>query len=283
MKKHDYDKVIAGATAGLCSRFVIAPLDVVKIRMQVNSAPEYRNVIVTARRIIHKEGIQVYENGLFHFRPSGRRFSVSNLHFINSGGQYFADPIPLNIDKMLTGALSGIVASSCTYPFDILRTRFAVQGNGDQKAVRTILKSEGLVGFYKGLVPTIIQVGPYMGIIFYSYEGIRKILDRISEDWQFNSSFFAGGLSGIIAKTITMPFDVIRKRMQIQTPQRSMLIQSVPSIPCSWSKSFFKILTQEGPKSLFRGLTPALIKSGPSSAVTFFVYENMLELLKSEE
>lgn len=64
--------VLAGATAGLISRFCIAPLDVVKIRLQLQihslsdptshsavTGPVYKGTLSTMRAIVRQEGITV--------------------------------------------------------------------------------------------------------------------------------------------------------------------------------------------------------------------------------
>jgi solute carrier family 25 thiamine pyrophosphate transporter 19 len=64
--------VLAGAAAGLVSRFVIAPLDVVKIRLQLQihsltdplsyrgvRGPTYKGIVYTAKEIFRQEGLTV--------------------------------------------------------------------------------------------------------------------------------------------------------------------------------------------------------------------------------
>jgi Mitochondrial carrier protein len=71
-----------------------------------------------------------------------------------------------------------------------------------------------------------------------------------------------------------MPFDVIRKRMQIQGPQQQAIVQRVP-VYAGVTDCFRSIVKHEGAKGLFRGLAPSILKSAPSTAVTFFVVEQM--------
>lgn len=65
--------VISGAVAGLVSRFCIAPLDVIKIRLQLQihslsdplshhgyKGPIYKGTLGTARAILKAEGIKVH-------------------------------------------------------------------------------------------------------------------------------------------------------------------------------------------------------------------------------
>lgn len=47
-----------------------------------------------------------------------------------------------------------------------------------------IYKNEGAVGFYRGLWPAIVQIMPYMGLLFSSYDifakGFKKL--RVKEE-----------------------------------------------------------------------------------------------------
>ncbi len=78
-------------------------------------------------------------------------------------------------DRDFILALAGTVATTMTYPFDLLRTRFAVQGSENRiylslsHAIKDIAQKEGLVGFYKGLLPSILSIIPQMGMVFEAH------------------------------------------------------------------------------------------------------------------
>ena len=91
---------------------------------------------------------------------------------------------PTTMGKLLAGAVSGAVAQSFTYPFDVLRRRFQVntmsglgyQYKGFFDAIRVIVKTEGARGLYKGLLPNLLKVAPSIGSSFASYELTRDFL-----------------------------------------------------------------------------------------------------------
>lgn len=91
---------------------------------------------------------------------------------------------PTALGKLAAGAVSGAVAQSFTYPFDVLRRRFQVntmsglgyQYKGFFDAIRVIVKTEGVRGLYKGLLPNLLKVAPSIGSSFLSYEIARDFL-----------------------------------------------------------------------------------------------------------
>lgn len=86
--------------------------------------------------------------------------------------------------SFIAGSTSACVATTATYPFDLLRTRFAIQATpGNPKvytslydAIFKIYKQEGFSGFFRGVTPAVMAMVPYMGVFFTSYEHIRQIM-----------------------------------------------------------------------------------------------------------
>jgi solute carrier family 25 thiamine pyrophosphate transporter 19 len=71
-----------------------------------------------------------------------------------------------------------------------------------------------------------------------------------------------------------------RKRLQVQGPTRTAyLVDSIPKYGPKMTlvSGIISIIKTEGWLSLYKGLWPALLKSGPSSAITFLIYEQCKE------
>jgi solute carrier family 25 thiamine pyrophosphate transporter 19 len=191
--------------------------------------------------------------------------------------------LPNAAQSFIAGAGAGALATTATYPLDLLRTRFAAQGTDRVYAslissIRDIAQHEGLHGFFQGLVAGVGQVFPYMGLFFSTYESLR--LPLASLQMPFGSSdAVAGVLAGVAAKTGVFPLDLIRKRLQVQGPTRSRYVHK--NIPAY--KGIFPtlktIIQKEGMRGLYRGLTVSLIKAAPASAITMWTYERALHIL----
>jgi solute carrier family 25 thiamine pyrophosphate transporter 19 len=141
--------------------------------------------------------------------------------------------------EFVAGAVAGSIATTITYPFDLLRTRFAAQGkikiySSLSNAILQIYKVEGFLGFYRGLVPTLAQIFPMMGSIFSTYGFLKRnliVLENNEKSFGIIKGFTniaCGGIAGMVGKTLVMPFDIIRKRLQVQGPHRNKYFGYTP-------------------------------------------------------
>ncbi|KAK3485731.1 mitochondrial carrier domain-containing protein [Neurospora crassa] len=160
----------AGATAGLISRFVIAPLDVVKIRLQL----QHHSL---SDPLIHQRGAEIIGGG----PGSGRGNIPAELLYVSYAAVQFTTyrsitqflqaafpkdqnkQLPPSVESFIAGASAGGVATAVTYPLDLLRTRFAAQGvervyPSLVHAFKTIYASEGVTGYFRGLGPGLAQI-----------------------------------------------------------------------------------------------------------------------------
>ncbi|EFR02300.1 mitochondrial deoxynucleotide carrier [Nannizzia gypsea CBS 118893] len=294
--------VAAGAIAGLVSRFCIAPLDVVKIRLQLQihslsdplshrdvKGPIYKGTVSTLFAIARQEGITGLWKGnipaeILYICYGGIQFTAYRsvtqlLHLLPPQHR-----IPGPVETFISGATAGGIATASTYPFDLLRTRFAAQGNNKVyrslvSSVRDIYCYEGAGGFFRGVTAAVAQVVPYMGLFFVAYEALRKPLSTV--DLPFGSGdATAGMIASVLAKTGVFPLDLVRKRLQVQGPTRSKYVHvNIPEYHGVVS-TIRTIVATQGVRGLYRGLTVSLIKAAPASAVTMWTYERAMAVLK---
>ena len=285
-------------------RFCIAPLDVVKIRLQLQThslsdatstsqgnikGPIYKGILGTLRTIFRDESITGLWKGnipaeflcVFYGAiqfASYRNFTLL-LHSLPAEHR-----LPSSAESFIAGAGAGGLATATTYPLDLLRTRFAAQGNvkvytSILSSVRDITRNEGPKGFFRGATAAVGQILPYMGIFFTVYEALRVPIAGM--ELPFGSGDAASGvIASVLAKTSVFPLDLVRKRLQVQGPTRSQYVHG--NIPeCDGvMRTVRMIVARQGVRGLYRGLTVSLVKAAPTSAVTMWTYERSLKLFK---
>ena len=199
----------------------------------------------------------------------------------------------LAIHKFLAGAVAGSVACVACYPLDLVRTRLTTELEGHEHyrgindAFRKILKEEGFLGFYSGIGPTMFVAVPNFAISYSVYGTLKEHalddelfynLRRIDADsgepkLGFLLTVLCGAASGCLATAITFPMDTIRRRMQIQN------LHIDPADRVGSRQQLSRLINEEGLRSLYRGLTPEMLKVIPMVGTMFLVYEWSKEML----
>ncbi|CAN6600971.1 mitochondrial thiamine pyrophosphate carrier 1 [Trichomonascus vanleenenianus] len=282
---------MCGGLAGLVSRFVIAPLDVLKIRLQLQvTKPQYNPgtaIINTACSILKNEGVTALWKGnipaeILYVLYGATQFTAYKA--INNLCNSYNMPDTLNL--FVSGSSAGVLATSATYPFDLLRTRFAAQVSrtdrlytGLIQSIRHVYQHEGgLRGFWRGAAPAVLSIVPYMGVFFVVYEKGRVLLaSQATLDLLPAPEATSGFVAGVIAKTVVFPLDVIRKRLQVQGPARSSFAGGhIPLYPTNVVSCARQIVLTEGVRGLYKGFFISLVKNAPASAVTIWTFERSL-------
>lgn len=208
-----------------------------------------------------------------------------SMSMLLESAPFFSRRLPDAAESFISGASAGAVATTVTYPLDLLRTRFAAQGRRKVYsslwvAVRNIKRDEGFRGFFRGLGPGLAGIAPFMGIFFATYERLRLAFGGLNLPWGSGEAT-AGIVASIVAKTSVFPLDLVRKRIQIQGPTRAMYAYGQMPEYKSALHALRSIVRMEGFRGLFKGLPISLIKAAPASAITVWTYERTLHFMMS--
>ncbi|WVF68991.1 hypothetical protein IAT40_003765 [Kwoniella sp. CBS 6097] len=133
--------------------------------------------------------------------------------------------------------------------------------------VQTIIKEEGYRGVYRGVGPVMLRQGANSAVRFSSYSTLKQFAQgSVVPGTQVPGwmTFGIGATAGVITVYCTMPFDVIKTRMQslrAKTEYRN-------SLHCA-----YRILTEEGVLKFWKGTVPRLGRLIMSGGIIFTVYE----------
>ncbi|KAI5461308.1 mitochondrial carrier domain-containing protein [Mariannaea sp. PMI_226] len=283
---------MAGLSAGSVATLVVHPLDIVKTRMQIfrtsHSPSSVRPSTMSILRSLaaSPQPLASLYRGL---TPNlvGNASSWASFFFFKSrferalaASQGRARPSPG--DYFAASAFSGAATAALTNPIWVLKTRMVSSDRGTQGAypsmlagARTILATEGVRGFYRGLAVSLIGVS-HGAVQFAVYEPAKRwyYLRRlrrqgVGEDHPMTTeaTVALSSMAKLVAGAVTYPYQVLRSRLQnYEADERfGRGFRGVVS----------RIWTEEGLRGFYRGLVPGVVRVMPATWVTFLVYENV--------
>jgi solute carrier family 25 citrate transporter 1 len=181
---HYYNSIInnnfySGLLAGMTEAIVIVnPTEVCKIRIQsqYNSVrnPEsiikYKNIYQTIFLILKEEGISPFYRGII---PTVLRQSLNqatNFYFFNLLKNEY------DLNPFISGCISGSIGPIFNNPLDVIKTKIQTSIHQIKMLdiINSIIKNDGIKGFYKGLFPRLLRIIPGQGITFTVYDYLQK-------------------------------------------------------------------------------------------------------------
>ncbi|ODV85141.1 hypothetical protein CANARDRAFT_199113 [[Candida] arabinofermentans NRRL YB-2248] len=188
-------------------------------------------------------------------------------------------PIFNSAYSFLLGSVAGAIGATVVYPIDLVKTRMQNQkGNslyssyGD--CFRKVLKHEGLVGFYSGLLPQLVGVAPEKAIKLTVNDIVRNIGAGYCDNGQLtmNWEILAGSSAGACQVVFTNPLEITKIRLQVQGETLRQLKEAGKPVV---EKSAVDIVRELGIKGLYKGASACLLRDVPFSAIYFPTYANI--------
>lgn len=297
---------LAGGAAGALTRALTQPLDVLKIRFQLQLEPikhgqnsKYSSMLQAVKSIIREEGITTLWSG--HVPAQLLSISYGILQFTTfeklSELSQRTDPQFFSAHNywinFCNGAVAATIATVVSFPFDTVRTRLIAEQKtrkvykGFIHAFSLMVRLEGTGALFKGLIPTLGQIAPYAGIQFAIYKLFSNNIFNKYKYFQRNdgtistgeSSFLAnllgGSIAGFVAKSAIYPFDLVKKRLQIQGFQEYRRGFG-KQMYCNGLFDCVKLtLNNEGYLALYKGYGPSMLKAVFVSALHFAAYDEI--------
>lgn len=150
------------------------------------------------------------------------------------------------------------------------------------EAVKAILKSEGIKGFFSGFGATAIRDTPYAGLYVLFYEQSKRRLSQLksatpsveesrlptgmASSKSVSINFLSGVLAAGLATAITNPFDAVKTRLQLMPGKYGNMIKATQ-----------RMIREDGFKTLFNGLGLRMGRKAISSALAWTIYEELVK------
>ncbi|KAG6623340.1 Mitochondrial Carrier (MC) Family [Phytophthora cinnamomi] len=266
----------AGTIGGVAGIVAGHPLDTVKVQLQT-SREAGAGVVRTLRRVVSSEGAAGLYRGLLS--PILSNAPINAAVFGVQGQVVRAlqrSDAPLgSAQHFAAGASAGLVQVVFAAPSEHVKIQLQTGAMGAEHsslaAGRAILRRHGAAALYKGWQVCLLRDVPAFGAYFCGYEAAKRALTQgRSEDETDLKLMLAGGVAGMLSWMVSMPQDVVKSCVQSQRldgPQ-----QGVAQI----ARDRMRL---EGPGFFFKGFSATMLRAFPVSAVTFLVYEKVMQFM----
>jgi solute carrier family 25 aspartate/glutamate transporter 12/13 len=192
-KLHFSLEMLAGACAGACQLLVTNPMEMVKIRLQMEGETS---------RLLHAKGLTppsgLTMTGVFRdlgFPGVYRGASACLLRDVPFSAMYFPSYSAIknllveqrttgkatSSDLLLAGTLAAVPAALLTTPADVIKTRLQVTPRpgetmytGIRDCAQKIYVQEGLPGLFRGSAVRVVRIAPQFGISLLAYEQLSQ-------------------------------------------------------------------------------------------------------------
>ncbi|ETW01354.1 hypothetical protein H310_06912 [Aphanomyces invadans] len=289
----DLDKTkyyIVGPSVMVFVRAAVYPSNLVKTRLQIQSRrhPLYTGTFDAFRKIVRQEGFLGLYKG---FGASLLNIVIGNLYITvyEIVNQFAMQSLTSNpsMANFISGATASVINQTVIVPLDIVSQRMMIDGQGVQAASkaktlgllsisRDIFRKQGILGFYKGYIPSVLTYAPSSGIWWGFYGAVWPVFyanipfDMEPMPKQIVAQAIGGGSAGVFTAILTNPMDVIRTRTQIYTQYGAI-------------DTFRHLIRKEGAAGLMSGAFARVLSMGPSGVLIISAYELVKRLSRKTE
>jgi solute carrier family 25 uncoupling protein 8/9 len=263
------------------------PLDTAKVRLQIQgSSPKpgvvpYTSMVNCMARMMREEGPQSLWRGLspgllrqmvYGGLRLGMYDNVRDFYQKQLGGGTATFPV-----KVMSGFTTGALAMCAGQPADVIKVRFQAGGHayrGLTDAAVKIVKADGVVGLWKGLIPNIARNAVINTAELATYDQVKESIKARNLMNEGIPLHIVGSLgAGFCAVCVGSPFDVVKTRI-MNAPLRADGTLQYRGM----GHAFVTIFRDEGPLAFYKGFVPNFMRLGSWVTVMFLSYEQIKRL-----
>ncbi|XP_051565400.1 ADP/ATP translocase 3-like [Myxocyprinus asiaticus] len=282
---------LAGGVAATISETAVAPLERVKLLLQVQHASkqisadkQYKGIIDCILRIPKEQGFASFWRGNlanvirylptqalnFAFKDKYKQIFLGGTDMHTQFWRYFAG-------NLASGGAAGATSLCFVYPLDFARTRLAAdigksgssrEFTGLADCLVKIFRSDGLRGLYQGFNVSLQGIIIYRAAYFGFYDTAKAMLPD-SKNTHIVVNWMIAQTVTVVAGVVSYPFDTVRRCMMMQSGRKGGDIMYMGTIDC-WRK----IAHDEGGKAFFKGSLSNILR-GFGGAFVLVLYDEI--------
>jgi solute carrier family 25 (adenine nucleotide translocator) protein 4/5/6/31 len=296
-KEFDFRKfgidLASGGTAAAISKTAVAPIERVKLLLQVQDASasitkenRYKGIIDVLTRVPKEQGFTALWRGnlanVIRYFPT----QALNFAFKDTYKKIFTDGYDKKKDfwkffagNLASGGAAGATSLCFVYPLDFARTRLAADvGKGSSREFKgladcliKIAKSDGPIGLYRGFFVSVQGIIIYRAAYFGMFDTAKMVFTKEGERLNF---FAAWGIAQVVtvgSGVLSYPWDTVRRRMMMQSGRKDILYKN--TLDCA-----VKIIKDEGMRAMFKGALSNVFR-GTGGALVLAIYDEIQKFI----
>lgn len=280
---------ITGGTAAAISKTAVAPIERVKLLLQVQDASKtitadkkYKGIIDVLVRVPKEQGFWALWRGNlanviryfptqalnFAFKDTYKRWFIEGVDKKKEFWKFFAG-------NLASGGLAGATSLCFVYPLDFARTRLAADiGKGSDRefqgladCIKKILKTDGPIGLYRGFMVSVQGIIIYRAAYFGLFDTVKQMVTSDPKSLNFFATWGIAQVVTVSSGILSYPWDTVRRRMMMQSGRSDILYKN--TFDC-----FKKIVANEGTAALYKGALSNVFR-GTGGALVLALYDEI--------
>lgn len=279
-----------GGTAAAISKTAVAPIERIKLLLQVQDAQKtiaadqrYKGIIDVCKRVPKEQGFLSFWRGnlanVIRYFPT----QALNFAFRDTYKKLFLDGVDKKtqfwrffLGNLASGGAAGATSLCFVYPLDFARTRLAVdvgKGAGDREfkgladCLIKIFRSDGPIGLYRGFNVSVQGIIIYRAAYFGCFDTVKSVVSTDPKNMNFFATWAIAQVVTVCSGILSYPWDTVRRRMMMQSGRKDVLYKN--TLDCAR-----KIISQEGTRAMFKGAGSNVIR-GTGGALVLTIYDEI--------
>ena len=286
------DFLIGGVSAAV-SKTVVAPIERVKLLLQVQDANKnipaemrYNGIGDCFARVYREQGFWSFWRGnlanvIRYFPTQALNFACKDF-YKKTLCPYNPkkEPLKFFVGNCASGGAAGATSLTFVYPLDFARTRLAadVGSGGDREfsglvdCLRKVAQKDGIGGLYNGFGISVVGIIAYRASYFGMFDTGKVLL---FEDIKKANFFAMWGFAQVVtvsAGIVSYPLDTVRRRLMMTSGAKEKMYDG--TMDC-----FRKIYRDEGGRAFFKGCLSNVIR-GTGGALVLVFYDKIQAMLQ---
>ncbi|CAH1371822.1 hypothetical protein MTP99_013298 [Tenebrio molitor] len=286
---------LAGGISAAVSKTAVAPIERVKLLLQVQAASkqitaetQYKGIVDCLIRIPKEQGFISFWRGnlanvIRYFPTQALNFAFKDVY-----KQMFLGGVDKNTQfwryfagNLASGGAAGATSLCFVYPLDYARTRLGAdvgkgkaerQYSGLFDCIKKTVKTDGVIGLYRGFFVSVQGIIIYRASYFGFFDTAKGMLPD-PKNTPFLISFAIAQIVTTVSGITSYPFDTVRRRMMMQSGRAKADIMYKNTLDC-----WVKIGKTEGPRAFFKGAFSNVLR-GTGGALVLVLYDELKALL----